>query len=270
MKYYVGDVARLLGITPSALRFYEEEKIIHTQKTKSGRRYYELGDIARLLSYKKYTAMGISLREVVQQFDEDGDSRHVIGARVASKIPEAREKAKYYRVLADIIESHAQAIEDIETLLGRFTVFLRPKNYMLSDPEDQLISRNPDNLELLRQWVQGMPATRYAFLLPEDAFYRPEETFLGYMVPAIQGEALHMPLSASGVVCIEEGLCVRHIVAMDNSFHRMEEVFSGIRHYMEEKHLKPAGMSIATLIVVESIRNDHYKSYLDVTTPFAL
>lgn len=270
MRYYVGDVSRLLGISPSALRFYEEEKIIHTQKTKSGRRYYELADIARLLSAKKYTSMGIPIKAVVGQFAENGDDRHVIGARVQSKVGEAQEKAAYYRILADIIDSHAQSIADIDGHLHRFDLTLRPKLYMLSDPADQLISRDPATADLMAQWVQAMPATRYTFLLREGSFFRSEEVFLGYIVPAKQGEALKMPLSSPAVECLEETHCLRTIITLDNSFHHQEKVFTNMQSYVQEKNLRPAGISIGWLILVESIRDDYYRSYLDITTPITL
>ena len=270
LHYYVGDVARLLGITPSALRFYEKQKIIHTQKTESGRRYYDLGDIARLLSAKKYTAMGIPIKQVVQQFQENGDDRHVIGRRVRGKIEEAQEKAAYYRVLADIVESHAQAIEDIDSHLHTFSLFLRPKTYMLTDPANYLISKDPQRGELMTQWVQAMPATRYAFLLRPEAFPDGDSVFLGYIVPAQQAEALHMPLPPSLVETFEETLCLRTIIVMDNSFLHAAEVFQNMETYRKEKKLQAAGISIACLTLVESITDDHYRSYLDVTTPIKL
>ena len=58
LRYKIGDVSRVLGMTTSALHFYEKEGIIDTPKVDSGRRYYKEADITRLISAKKYRAMG--------------------------------------------------------------------------------------------------------------------------------------------------------------------------------------------------------------------
>ena len=50
MRYSIGDVSRVLGMTTAALHFYEKEGIIDTPKVESGRRYYEEADINRLIS----------------------------------------------------------------------------------------------------------------------------------------------------------------------------------------------------------------------------
>ena len=72
LRYSIGDVSRVLGMTTSALHFYEKEGIINTPKQESGRRYYQQADINRLISAKKYRAMDVSVREIAQQFGHDG------------------------------------------------------------------------------------------------------------------------------------------------------------------------------------------------------
>ncbi|MDL2217796.1 MerR family transcriptional regulator [Christensenellaceae bacterium OttesenSCG-928-M15] len=270
MQYFVGDVAHILGITPSALRFYEDKKIIYTRKTQSGRRYYEHSDLARLLSFKKYSAMGIPIKAVVQQFAQSGDSRHVIRERVEEKISTAREKAAYYEFLAGVIEGHAQQMRDIDRLNGQFEVFLRPALYLLNDPQDQLISKQPEVRDIMRQWVQGAPATRYTFFHPEAAPTMDADSLLGYIVQASDAHILRLPVDHPNVLTLPQSVCVRTIVEMDNSFDQGMRPFATIERYIREKNLRMTGVPLASLIVVESITNTHYRSFLDVTVPFAL
>ena len=61
MRYSIGDVAEVLGITTSAVRFLETEGIIFPRKDESGHRFYDIEDIFRLLSYTKYKNMKIPL-----------------------------------------------------------------------------------------------------------------------------------------------------------------------------------------------------------------
>ncbi|CAB1262377.1 MerR family transcriptional regulator [Clostridium sp. MT-14] len=68
MKYYVSDVARILGLTPGALHFFESKDIINAKKEDNGYRYYDEEDVFRLLSYFKYHSMGIPLKDIGRHF----------------------------------------------------------------------------------------------------------------------------------------------------------------------------------------------------------
>ena len=72
MAYSIGDVSRVLGITTSALHYYEKEGLIRKPMEDSGWRSYDDEDVYRLISVKKYSAMGVSLREIAQQFSSNG------------------------------------------------------------------------------------------------------------------------------------------------------------------------------------------------------
>ena len=39
-RYKIGEIARLLGLTPQALRFYEQEGVIVPGKSENGTRYF--------------------------------------------------------------------------------------------------------------------------------------------------------------------------------------------------------------------------------------
>lgn len=75
--FRIGEVAELLGVRPSVLRFWETEfKTVKPVKTKSGQRIYSranverLVEIRRLLYDKKYTIAG-ARRRLREPGDED-------------------------------------------------------------------------------------------------------------------------------------------------------------------------------------------------------
>ena len=57
MHYGITDIAKMLGITTSAIRYFEKEQLISAGKEKNGHRYYDEEDVFRLLSYMKYRSM---------------------------------------------------------------------------------------------------------------------------------------------------------------------------------------------------------------------
>ena len=59
MKFGITDVAKMLGLTTSAIHYFEKQNRIRVDKDKNGHRYYNVVDVFRLLSYRKYRSMEI-------------------------------------------------------------------------------------------------------------------------------------------------------------------------------------------------------------------
>ena len=60
----IGEVARRSGVRTSALRFYEEQGLIHSERTDSGHRRYPRAVIRRIAFIVFAQKIGLSLEEV--------------------------------------------------------------------------------------------------------------------------------------------------------------------------------------------------------------
>ncbi|MDY6991643.1 MAG: MerR family transcriptional regulator [Pseudomonadota bacterium] len=60
----IGEVAQMLGTTPRTLRFYEEENLVVSRRTKGGTRLYADEDIARLRIILKLTELDIPINVI--------------------------------------------------------------------------------------------------------------------------------------------------------------------------------------------------------------
>ena len=84
--YKIGEVARLLGLTTQALRFYEQEGVVTPKKSENGTRYYDEDQLILLLSFKKYRQADFSVQDIVTHFRPAGtDSRPAGGAAQAER-----------------------------------------------------------------------------------------------------------------------------------------------------------------------------------------
>ncbi|MCR8743952.1 MerR family transcriptional regulator [Romboutsia lituseburensis] len=68
MKYGITDLAEILGITTSAIHYFEKQNLIKVNKEKNGHRFYNVIDIFRLLSYTKYRHMEFPMKRIIKQF----------------------------------------------------------------------------------------------------------------------------------------------------------------------------------------------------------
>jgi MerR family redox-sensitive transcriptional activator SoxR len=60
----IGEVAQRCGVATSALRFYEEHGLIHSERTDSGHRRYPRGVIRRVAFIVFAQKIGLSLEEI--------------------------------------------------------------------------------------------------------------------------------------------------------------------------------------------------------------
>ena len=67
MKYKIGDVARILGISPDLLRYYEKKGIVHPVKdAHNDYRYYEAWDINFLMDCIWYKSFHFGIDQVAE------------------------------------------------------------------------------------------------------------------------------------------------------------------------------------------------------------
>lgn len=60
----IGELARRAGLAPSAIRFYEQQGLMASQRSASGRRRYTRADLRRLAFIRAAQTLGLSLEEI--------------------------------------------------------------------------------------------------------------------------------------------------------------------------------------------------------------
>lgn len=64
----IGTVMELTGLTARQIRYYEEFKLIHPERTSTNRRRYSLNDVDRLLEIGDLLADGTTLKGIQKRF----------------------------------------------------------------------------------------------------------------------------------------------------------------------------------------------------------
>lgn len=71
----IGELARRAGVAASALRFYETQGLMSSQRSAGGRREYRRGDLRRVAFIRAAQAVGLSLEEIRAALDTLPDDR---------------------------------------------------------------------------------------------------------------------------------------------------------------------------------------------------
>ncbi len=118
MKYYkIGELAKETNLTVRTLRYYEEEKLITSSRTKGGQRYYSeevLIYIHRIIELKNLGFTLDEIRNIIKMKSEDasGDKRRIelLGVyRV--KLSESLERKRKLENHISELEWHIKQLE---------------------------------------------------------------------------------------------------------------------------------------------------------------
>lgn len=130
-KYSIGTMARLLGISAEAIRYYESRNIIQpVRDPETGYRYYNTWDFHMLLRARHYQNYGFSLEEVADLFR----SRELPGIQEQMGMQEAgiqREIVRQINLLKRIRQSQAM-LEDAVNSVGQYRIEERPGIYRMN------------------------------------------------------------------------------------------------------------------------------------------
>jgi DNA-binding transcriptional MerR regulator len=111
VTYSISDLAREFDVTPRAIRFYEDQKLLAPQRSGS-RRIYGKRDYVRLKLILRGKRLGLSLSEVAAMFDLYDSARD-----------EKPQLAQFLAALAERREQLERQRADIDEMLAEIAVF---------------------------------------------------------------------------------------------------------------------------------------------------
>lgn len=167
MKYKIGDVSRILGISPDLLRYYEKKGIVHPAKDKyNDYRYYEAWDINFLMDSLWYKSFGFPVSHVAE----------IIGARTADEIvsdmetkeAELEDAAKHMQLLAQQSRRHRLNLEKTKRELGECRIECSSEIVRYLHRYNYIYDYSDEFQKLSRQWLKYMPFTQRCFEIALD------------------------------------------------------------------------------------------------------
>ncbi|MBR5231548.1 MAG: MerR family transcriptional regulator [Clostridia bacterium] len=207
-RYKIGEVARLLGTTTQALRFYEQEGIIVPEKTENGTRTYSEADIIRLMAFKRYQLLEFSVQDVAEYFKKGS---------IPSLLDTIGEHRNALLRKSEELLRRAHAMEHYEMLLrtageniDRVILTRRPDVYMHPCSLAELEMLKGSKKESFERFMEAMPDAHICFAYHPDG-EKPLRFYFAVTEPAAQTWSL--PLEDA--VCHKGGKCVVLFVRTD-------------------------------------------------------
>ena len=166
-KYKIGDVSKILQISPELIRYYEKIGIISPKRDpENGYRYYTLSDVNRLFDGRWLHAYGFPLEQLSKTlYDID---RPDFETDLAERETEIEKNIRYYTDLLESMRTFRKKVSllssDIcfEECIGP-EIFFIP--YKVND--EYIIAK--DDIAELKRWAAMIPFVNLSFQLVPPA-----------------------------------------------------------------------------------------------------
>ncbi len=196
MKYKIGDVARILGVSTDILRYYERKGVVTPEKDESNDyRYYDSWHINFLMDCLWFKNYGFSIEQIA-------DMVRIPAANDLSRLfllkeEELRAQIRRCQLLLRRSEEHRAQLDMIDRLLYKCEVAQSPEFIRFIDRIGSNYMTDSLTNETAKKWLQVLPFNHRYFEMPGDAIIpgREDDYRWGYSLSAEYAEELNFKIS---------------------------------------------------------------------------
>jgi len=247
LRYKIGDVARILGISPDLIRYYEEKGIVAPEKDSfNNYRYYDAWDINFLIDCLWYKKLGFSIEEIARMTTSESYDDLVYHMREQAERLE--EQLKYQTELAERMRVMTEKVAEIRGSLGVCEFRSNAAFIYYLNRRGGVYDNGPEYQRLNKEWERLMPFTRRLFVIEESALGGArDETRWGYSMRADYAEKYHVD-ARPPVVRMPSVRCVRAAFKSHGKGGFTARHLDFMLDWARELGLAPAGAAFGNLI----------------------
>lgn len=167
MKYKIGDVARILGISPDLLRYYEKKDIVHPVKDKNNDyRYYEPWDINFLTDCVWYKSFNFGIDQVAEIISNS--TAEEVADILDKKVEELRAQIRRNEMLVRRAGEHRADLGRLKNQLWQCVLRDSPEIVRYLHRYNYIYDKSEELQRLNQQWLGYMPFTHRCFEMPVE------------------------------------------------------------------------------------------------------
>jgi DNA-binding transcriptional MerR regulator len=263
MEYSIHEIARIFGITPGGVRYYEDAGLVHPRRDYNDTRKYSFDNILELFYHKKYGNFGFKIKEVGEYFIEPKhQSIDEITRLLEKRQEEAEARARAYQNTAQWIAWYRERLRSLDESMDHFIPQNPPDSLVLMD--EDLVGKSRQRQDVIRQWIDASPMARITQL----SFFREAklvETRHALLIDKLEAEKRGLPLSGARTL---KGPAMHRVVRLKGAGSPAipPEVFEGLIGELEAGGLGFAGLAISNVFFTHCIEQVQYH-YFEIWMP---
>ena len=216
-EYKIGEVAKLLGLTTQALRFYEQEGVVMPRKSENGTRYYSFDELHKLLSFKKYRMAEFTVQDIVEHLRKD--TLASLSSQLDDKCDELITRSEELLRRAQALRQFRQEVDDALRNLDMLTECMRPALHMQEYKFNDLADLRAKEQREITAYIEALPATSIAFT--RDVFLKEPPQFC---MCVNTERAQRWGLSLAHTHLLEPVRCIKTVARFPGSYQTKEPI----------------------------------------------
>ena len=239
-QYSIGLLARMFGITPGSIRYYEDEGIFLSQRSPgSPVRRYSARMIKLLFSARRFLSFGFQVEEI-QKIYAAGELSQIQGL-LADKSQALRRELAAIQEKIDVLDRFRRRLELAGSRLWTCELTQSPPLWVIVNQKGQQVDESAALSQQIGAFMRRLPQVFPTVILPK-------ECLTGGQPGALARERLCGFGCFSGEGGVQgdfhryfpSTLCVHTFVRMDDATQRYEALFAHCLDYIRANRLEMA------------------------------
>lgn len=156
MKYKVSDVKRILNISEDTIRYFDNQKIIRTNRDKKNNyRYFDSKDINKIFAYKMYRSFHFTMNESIMLVS--GKSVDTLESMLTNQIDVIEKEQEYLERAKEHIIMLNEKLAKWKSFKGGFEVTKSPNCFYHFNQTDTSFLRTEDVYENNHHCLSYLP-----------------------------------------------------------------------------------------------------------------
>ena len=267
MRYKIGDVARILGISTDLLRYYEKKGVVTPQKDKTNDyRYYDTWDINFLIDCLWYKRFGFGIPQVAYMVTDcyHGDLISLLDEKGDQLESELRRQEQ----LLGRLREYREAVQRVKAFLGVCEIADSPELICYLNRFNYSYNYTPEMQKLSRQWQEYMPFTQRYFEIPQVGLLGKGDDFAwGFSLRTAYAEELNVPVKPP-VKKLGSRRCIHSAFKSSGKNAFTPRHLRFLLDYAEREGLRVTGPAMGTLVCsVREEGSEELTGYFEVWLP---
>ena len=162
MMYKIGDVSKILGISPDLLRYYQKKGVVTPTTGENNKyRYYDAWDINFLIDCLWFKNFGFGIEQTARLVS--ASTYNDVLRDMHERCAEIVENITRERMLVDRAEQYFSAMGRVRTMLGKCDLVYSPEFYRYLNRHNNDYGNIEEQQELSQRWLQFMPFVNRCF-----------------------------------------------------------------------------------------------------------
>ena len=265
MRYPIGRISKLLGLSTETIRTYERKGIVHPQKNENGYRTFNVLDIGTLLRCRSYSCFGLSLSEAADAINCNSVAE--THALLVKQEKWLKKQTDYNLRMLNRLNDLNEVMSTCEREINRLSVVQHPGMFRVDyRHNDELLSGDARE-ELLALWASFAPFSFVSLKFPLESFRRAEQDyFCGYGI--LEEDARYCGVCMDELVeCFPASPAVHTILKVVGEDSVPIHMLTPLLDFARENRLLPTADAFTRMVVTIKRKEPDYERFYEVWLP---